>query len=69
MVDRIVSFSVAAAATILAGCAVGPDYREPAVPVPQQFVSAETTRYTAENGDLSHFWTRFRRRDADAPGR
>jgi multidrug efflux system outer membrane protein len=60
MVDRIISSSLAAVvATILAGCAVGPDYREPAVPVPRQFVSAESTRYTTESGDLARFWTRF----------
>lgn len=60
MVDRIVSSSLAAAvAVILAGCAVGPDYREPTVAVPTQFVGAEPARYTTQNGDLSRFWTVF----------
>ena len=34
------------AAAVLAGCAVGPDYREPEVPLPQQFASVEGARYT-----------------------
>ncbi|MET0282617.1 MAG: efflux transporter outer membrane subunit [Steroidobacteraceae bacterium] len=60
MVERIVSSSLAAAvAAILAGCAVGPDYREPAAAVPAQFEGAETARYTTQPGDLARFWTVF----------
>ncbi len=60
MVDRIVSSSlVAAIAAILAGCAVGPDYREPVPALPQQFDSAETHRYSAADTDLARFWTVF----------
>jgi multidrug efflux system outer membrane protein len=60
MVDRIVSSSlVAAIAAILAGCAVGPNYREPTLDLPQQFDSAESTRYTPDDADLARFWTVF----------
>jgi multidrug efflux system outer membrane protein len=60
MIERFVSSAlVAAVATILAGCAVGPDYREPSLELPQQFVSAETNRYDATDADLARFWTVF----------
>jgi multidrug efflux system outer membrane protein len=60
MVKRIVSSSlVVAAAALLAGCAVGPDYREPKLELPQRFDSAETTRYSTADADLARFWTVF----------
>jgi len=65
MVNRIVSSSlVGAVAAILAGCAVGPNYRAPELELPQQFVSAETNRYsTAQNStgqnDIARFWEVF----------
>jgi multidrug efflux system outer membrane protein len=60
MVERIVSSSlVVAVATILAGCAVGPNYHEPTLELPQQFGSAESTRFSKEDADLARFWTVF----------
>lgn len=60
MADRILSSAlVTAVAAVLAGCAVGPNYRQPDLPLPQQFVSAETTRYSDESQDLARFWTVF----------
>jgi multidrug efflux system outer membrane protein len=60
MADRILSsVVVTAVATILAGCAVGPNYHQPAMELPQQFVGAEAARYTTEKGDLARFWTVF----------
>lgn len=60
MVNRILSSSIAAAvAVVLAGCAVGPNYRQPETPVPQQFVGAEATVYNTQAGDLARFWTVF----------
>lgn len=51
--------SLIALALLLAGCAVGPDYHRPADATPAQFVSAENTRYTAKDQDISAFWTSF----------
>ncbi len=69
MVDRIVSSSlVAAVAAVLAGCAVGPDYREPTLELPQQFDSAETTRYSTGDADLGALLDRVRRRTAGPAG-
>jgi outer membrane protein, multidrug efflux system len=46
--------------SLLAGCAVGPDYREPVLPLPLLFESAEGTRYTTQDGgDIAQFWTLF----------
>jgi len=60
MVKRIVSSPlVAAAVAMLAGCAVGPDYREPTLELPQRFDSAETNRYSNGDADLARFWTVF----------
>ncbi|HXC60461.1 MAG TPA: efflux transporter outer membrane subunit, partial [Steroidobacteraceae bacterium] len=59
MVDRKLIPSVTALALLLAGCAVGPNYHEPAAAVPQQFVSAESTRYTSKADDLGTFWQSF----------
>ena len=58
MADRKLAPSLSVlVAALLAGCAVGPDYHEPAAQVPQQFVGAETARYTTQDGDLASFWT------------
>lgn len=43
---------------LLAGCAVGPDYREPQAAVPQTYVRAEGVRYSAEE-PVGQFWTVF----------
>ena len=60
MADRKLAPSLSVlVAALLAGCAVGPDYHEPAAQVPQQFVGAETARYTTQDGDLASFWTGF----------
>jgi multidrug efflux system outer membrane protein len=60
MANRTVSSTlVAAVAAILAGCAVGPNYREPTLELPQKFDSAETTAYSATDADVARFWTVF----------
>jgi len=59
MVDRMLKPSLVAAALFLAGCAVGPNYREPQMDLPQQFGSAQADRFTAEESDVSQFWTVF----------
>jgi outer membrane protein, multidrug efflux system len=61
MSDRKLINPVAAtiATLLLAGCAVGPDYHEPAATVPAQFVSAESNRYTSQQGELASFWKGF----------
>jgi multidrug efflux system outer membrane protein len=60
MADRKLPYSLTVLiATLLASCAVGPDYHEPTTEVPRQFVSAESTRYTTQDDDLATFWTSF----------
>ena len=49
--------SLVLASAILAACAVGPDYREPPVNTPDQFVSVSATQSA---GDLEQdFWKSF----------
>jgi multidrug efflux system outer membrane protein len=59
MADRIARSTALIAAAILAGCAVGPSHRTPELALPQQFTSAESARYTADQGDVATFWTVF----------
>ncbi len=61
VVKRVVSSTVVGAvATILAACAVGPNYKAPPeVGMQQQFVGAETSTYNTADGDISRFWTVF----------
>lgn len=49
---------------LLAGCAVGPDYKRPDMPVPAQYsapaqVQAPLSQPVAEAADLSQWWARF----------
>ncbi len=47
-------------AGVLAGCAVGPNYQQPALPLPAQFASAEASVYTTHSSeDIAQFWTVF----------
>jgi multidrug efflux system outer membrane protein len=63
MADRNRRFPPAAAplalTALLAGCAVGPDYREPEMTLPERFASAEPSRYGSGEADLAAFWTVF----------
>lgn len=43
---------------ILAACAVGPDYREPEVPAPQEFIGAENVKFTTAEVERD-FWKSF----------
>ena len=43
---------------ILAACAVGPDYREPEVPAPQEFIGAENVKFTTAAVERD-FWKSF----------
>lgn len=43
---------------ILAACAVGPDYREPQVPAPQEFIGAENVKFTTAEVERE-FWKSF----------
>jgi len=49
------------AALLLAGCAVGPDYRRPEAPVPAQFRAADGWKLAdpADTHAVSPWWTRF----------
>ena len=49
-----------AIAAVLAGCAVGPNYKRPETPVAPKFAGAETSTYTTEReAALAQFWTQF----------
>lgn len=52
-------FIALAVATLLAACAVGPDYHAPPTAAPRDFVGAEPTRYTTREPDAVRFWTVF----------
>lgn len=55
------SFAALAVTGLLAGCAVGPDYVRPDVPMPAQFQgrAAMDLRHAATNADLATWWTGF----------
>lgn len=59
MVDRLKLPLSLVAAAVLAGCAVGPDYREPRMDVPAQFTSVEAEGVSREQSHLASFWTVF----------
>ncbi len=46
-------------AAILAGCAVGPNYKRPDTPVAQQFAGAETSTYSTAQDPQVEFWKQF----------
>jgi len=56
MMRRGVALAVAA---VLAGCAVGPNYKRPETPVAPQFAGAEASTYSTEQQALAQFWTQF----------
>jgi len=54
----IALIALATLAAALAGCAVGPNYKNPATPVPPQFVDATEGAYSTEDAQAA-FWTQF----------
>jgi outer membrane protein, multidrug efflux system len=56
MMRRGVALAVAA---VLAGCAVGPNYKRPETPVAPQFAGAEASTYSTQQQALAQFWTQF----------
>ena len=56
IIKRGVAFGVAA---VLAGCAVGPNYKRPNTPVAQQFAGAETSTYSTAQDPQVEFWKQF----------
>ena len=46
-------------AVLLAGCAVGPNYKRPDTPVAQQFAGAETSTYSTGQDPQVEFWKQF----------
>jgi multidrug efflux system outer membrane protein len=48
-----------AIAAVLAGCAVGPNYKRPDTPVAQQFAGAETSTYSTAQDPQVEFWKQF----------
>ena len=48
-----------AVAAVLAGCAVGPNYKRPDTPVAQQFAGAETSTYSTAQDPQVEFWKQF----------
>src|SRR5687768_12749195 len=43
----------------VSGCMVGPDYREPEFPLPDQFGAAPTTQPATQPVNLSRWWATF----------
>jgi multidrug efflux system outer membrane protein len=59
MSNRTIKSSVAlVAAAVLAGCAVGPDYKKPDTPVAAKFAGAEESTFSAQDAQ-AQFWTQF----------
>jgi multidrug efflux system outer membrane protein len=56
LLQRGVALTVAA---VLAGCAVGPNYKRPDTPVSQQFASAEASTYSSTQDPQVEFWKQF----------
>ncbi|HWW79995.1 MAG TPA: efflux transporter outer membrane subunit [Steroidobacteraceae bacterium] len=60
MLNRTMNRGVALAiAAVLAGCAVGPNYKRPDTPVAQQFAGAETSTYSTGQDPQVEFWKQF----------
>jgi len=60
MLNRTMNRGVALAiAAVLAGCAVGPNYKRPDTPVAQQFAGAETSAYSTGQDPQVEFWKQF----------
>jgi NodT family efflux transporter outer membrane factor (OMF) lipoprotein len=61
-----------AAAVLLAGCTVGPNYRAPAVPTPSAYqetaagAAAPLSATTADSPDLAAWWSQFRDPELDS---
>ena len=55
---RLASTVALLIATILAGCAVGPSYKQPHTPVAPAFAGAEPSTYSSEQGQ-ARFWSQF----------
>ena len=51
--------SAAAIALLFAGCSVGPDYKEPALAVPQGWTEAQQKGVDTRPADLTRWWTAF----------
>ena len=49
----------AAVAAIVAGCAVGPNYKRPNTPVAPQYAGAEASTYSSDGHIQAKFWTEF----------
>src|SRR5579863_1156979 len=49
----------AAVAAILAGCAVGPNYKRPDTLVAPNYAGAETSTYSTDGHIQAKFWTEF----------
>src|ERR1700730_2793242 len=59
MSNRTIKGSVAfVVAAVLAGCAVGPDYKKPDTPVAAKFAGAEESTFSAQDAQ-AQFWTQF----------
>ncbi|MDB6087390.1 MAG: efflux transporter outer rane subunit [Gammaproteobacteria bacterium] len=59
MSNRMIRSSVAlVVAAVLAGCAVGPNYKKPDTPVAAKFAGASESTFSAQDAQ-SQFWTQF----------
>src|SRR5262245_30990631 len=59
------SIGVIALVALIAGCAVGPDYKQPQMATPDQFVGSDTAQFSS--ADVEHdFWKSFHDETLDA---
>ena len=56
LMKRGVALAIAA---MLAGCAVGPNYKRPETPVTPKFAGTEASTYSPDEQVLAQFWTQF----------
>lgn len=57
--SRAAALGAPLVAALLAGCAVGPDYRTPELPVPGAFAAAQPAQHEDPTGSLAAWWSRF----------
>jgi outer membrane protein, multidrug efflux system len=55
---RAVPVALLSLGAVLAGCAVGPSYKQPEMPVPQKFSGAQPGPYSSDEAQAK-FWTQF----------
>ena len=56
---RTASFGILAAATLISGCVVGPDFQKPDVPTPEGWLETAEASISTDAGDHRDWWKSF----------